>query len=205
MINKKLIFFTALSIAFSSSAFAKTEGNYVGLNLINTSTSYQFDSGRVRNDNYSFGVDYKYAFNFGKLFVAPGLFYDHNALSESVSIYSANDRFALNTKFSYGVKVNVGYDVTDKFAPFFVLGHSQTRLDASNYGPNLSFVKESYTNEGFVYGLGFKYSVSNDVDVNAAYELTQYYFTSNLDAVVDGTDKLNSDYKVARLGVSYKF
>jgi len=205
MINKKLIFFTALSISFSSSAFAKTEGNYIGLNLINTSTSYQFDSGRVRNDNYSFGVDYKYAFNFGKLFVAPGLFYDHNALSRSVNASSDNDRISLNTKFSYGVKVNIGYDITDKFAPFVILGHSQTRLDYSVYGPNTSFYKQSLTQEGFVYGLGFKYSVSDNVDVNAAYELTQYSLTSNLDAVAGGTDHLNSDYKVAKLGVSYKF
>ena len=209
MINKKLLISASLiaSIA-SASAFAKTEGHYVGASVINTSSETSFDQDNHRNDKYSFGVDYKYAFNYEKFFLAPSVFYDHNALTEEVTLTAApftGVKLTNNTKYSYGAKLLIGYDVTDKFAPFAIVGHSQTRSDGSSYGPGFAFVKESSTNEGMVYGLGFKYSLNEKVDLNASYELTQFGLSSNLDGVVGGSDKLNSTYKVARIGASYRF
>lgn len=205
MINKKLLISASLiaSIA-SASAFARTEGHYVGASVINTSSETSFDQDTHRNDKYSFGVDYKYAFNCEKFFLAPGVFYDHNALTEEVTLTSGA-KIASNTKYSYGVKLLIGYDVTDKFAPFAIVGHSQTRGDGSSYGPGFVFTKETSTDEGMVYGLGFKYSLNDKVDLNASYELTQFGLSNNLDGIVGGSDKLNSTYKVARIGASYRF
>lgn len=206
---KKIILTTAIIGAISSSSsFAKTEGNYAGVNLINTSSTIKediFTNEKHRNDNYSFGVDYKYAFNFGGFFVAPGVFYDHNAQNSDYSI-ADGDRASFNIKSSYGVKANFGYDVTDKLSPFVTLGYSVTRVDGSVYGSNFSKVlKESFNEEGLVYGLGLKYDLTKEFSVNASYEITQFGLNSNLDAVVGGTDKLNSSYKVAKLGLAYNF
>jgi hypothetical protein len=56
-----------------------------------------------------------------------------------------------------------------------------------------------------VYDAGLKYSLNDKVDLNAAYEITQFGLSSNLDGVIVGNDKLTSSYKVAKIGVSYKF
>ena len=198
---KKILVVSAILAIFSTNSFAKTEGNYVGISLINSSTVNSYaDGGKDRNDNISLGADYKYAFNFGGFFIAPGLFYDHNALSQN-TLYSGTS-FNANLKYSYGIKANIGYDVTDSFAPFLTIGHSQTR---NSYGTNNFNYKENYTNEGMILGAGFKYSLNDSVDLNASYEIVQFGLTSNVGAVIGGTDKINPTYKVARVGASYHF
>lgn len=210
MINKKLLIIaTAIITTISFGAQAKTQGNYLGLNLINTSTTNRDDAlenQKHRNNNYSFGVEYKYAVNFDSFFLAPGIFYDHNAQNSDFSI-ADGDRASINIKSSYGIKANIGYDVTEKFSPFITTGYSVTRLDASVYGPSFANeeLKESFNQEGFVYGLGFKYDFTKELSLNAAYEITQFGLHSNLDGAIGGSDKLNSDYKVAKIGVSYNF
>jgi outer membrane autotransporter protein len=191
----------------SSTSFAKTEGAFVGLNLINSETKIRTtgdDSQIHRNDSYSYGLEAGYAFNFNNFFIAPNVFFNDNNLKSDHSF--GEDRNSQNFKHSYGVKVNLGYDVTDKFSPFLILGHSETRLDESTYGPNYDRILKEYgTREGFVYGLGVKYSLTDNIGINAAYELTQFGLTSKIGAVLDGTDNLSYDYRLARVGVSYNF
>jgi len=176
---KKLLILTSLiSFLTTANASAKTEGNYVGLNFIDTASSNQ-----NHNSNFGLGADYKYAFNFGGLFLAPGVFYDYNRLSQPNSP---------TLKYSYGAKLNIGYDVTDKFAPFVTVGASQTRIQES-------------AKNGMLLGVGFKYALNSDVDFTAAYEMTQFGLAGKAGSVIDGTDKINATYRVAKVGATYHF
>lgn len=208
MLNKKLLCTTALvASVLSFNASAKTQGNYVGLNLIRTeskATDTEYYQTRHRYDNFSFGVDYKYAFNFNNFFIAPGIFFDNNAHDNNYSL-GDGDRASLNGKYNYGAKIDFGYDLTEKFSPFVTLGHSETRLSYSEYGPNVQSVKYDHTQEGLIYGLGFRYSLTDSVSLNAAYEITKFNGTKNFDDLVVGNDKVDSDYRVAKLGVAFNF
>ncbi len=185
MTNKKLL--AAVSIAATiatSSAFAKTEGSYVGLDLL--ATKYKiFNSDNSRKDDidYGVGVNYKYALNFDNVFVAPGVFYNYNN-AEVKNEFGGK----VKIKYSYGVKADIGYDITDKIATFVTLGYQESRHEAS-------FVDNS-TQEALIYGVGGKYSLTNNVDVALAYEYSNY----NQSGVPNSINP-----EVVKLGVAYKF
>ena len=207
MINKKLLVAIAITTSIlSASANAKTQGHYVGLNLINTSTveTNALGSGQKhRNDNFSVGADYKYAFNFDKFFVAPGIFYDYNNNNADYASWTG-EMYSGDLAYSYGAKVDFGYDVTDKFSPFVTIGYSETRSSGTYYDTS-EYYREDFTDEGLVLGLGLRYAINDMLSINASYEATQLGGASNLDAIIGGTDKINPAYKVIKLGVAYNF
>ncbi len=210
MFNKKFLFAATIAVsAFSFNALAKTEGNYVGLNLINTygKTTVEVIGGSIthhEHSKFSVGADYKYAFNFNKFFIAPGIFFDNNDGSDDFAL-PETIRYSRKLKNSYGLKADFGYDITEKFSPFVTLGYSITRYSSSYYRGGYNLVKETASNEGLVYGLGLRYNLNKCWSAVAAYELTQFGLNSNLDAIVGGTDKLSYTYKVAKLGLAYNF
>lgn len=194
----KKLFIVASIIGFltSSLAMAKTEGNYVGVDLLNTTyESMGTDSnngkggGKYHASDIGYGINYKYAFNFNNFFVAPGVFLDRNKVSakfQDDQLESNRDKL----RYSYGVKLNLGYDVTDEAAIFAVLGYGESKMKWSN-----SLDSTNFKSESIIYGLGAKYSVTQNIDVNFGYETSKYQ--------ADGSP--NFDIDVTRLGVSYKF
>jgi len=193
----------------SGVAHAKTEGHYVGLNLINTEVESKARLNDVvedesKADKFSGGISYKYAFNFKGFFAAPELFYDLNK-TKSRATDSLGTGYNTEVKNSYGVKLNLGYDITDKFAAYAIVGHSVSRVK-SHFSGNLSGGvdpnPENFNQEAFIYGLGMKYDVANNISVNFSYEMFQFGLSND---VFNTTDKINPDYRVARLGVAYNF
>lgn len=208
MLNKKLLLLAFFTSTISFNAFAKTEGNYLGLNLINTQTHTKAVASGVGTTEHShnatsFGFDYKYAFNFNRYFIAPGIFYDFNNTNDDFGMQNGV-RFSNNIQNSYGAKADFGYDGNDGLSPFLTLGYSITRQTTSSYG-NIGFSKSPQNNEGLLYGIGLRYNINNSLSLVAAYEITQFNLNSNFDAVIDGTDKISSDYKVMKLGIAYHF
>lgn len=179
----------AVIASFSVTSFAKTEGSYLGLGLINTNLKINQGAGKIANSNQpSVGLSYKYAVNFNNVFVAPELFYDFNSNKNKVG----GDGFAIRLNQSYGAKLNIGYDVTDKIAPYALIGYSMARLGVSDpeNGP------ERLTQEALVYGLGVKYQVCNNMSANAGYEMNRFN---------KGDVRKFVSYNVARIGVAYNF
>jgi opacity protein-like surface antigen len=164
MLNKKLLAAASVAaIVSSSGAFAKTEGNYVGVDLLATTYKTSDRSDKHADTRVGFGVNYKYAFNFDGLFIAPGVFYNaNNAKSEHQGWEEKLDN-------SYGIKADLGYDLTDNFAPFVTFGYQENRLEyaAANGSSN-------WTSESLIYGVGAKYSVADNIDVSLAYEHVDY-------------------------------
>jgi len=206
---KKFLITSAALAIFSTNAFAKTEGSYVGLSLINTELESAASLNGVKEDEgkanqFSGGVSYKYSFNFNGFFAAPELFYDLNR-TKSRATDSGGTHYNSEVKNSYGVKLNLGYDITDKFAAYAIVGHSISRMK-SHFSGNLSGgvdpTPENANREAFIYGLGMKYDIANNISVNFSYEISQFNLSND---VFNTTDKINPDYRVARLGVAYNF
>lgn len=202
--KKLLTIATSLFFIASANSFAKTEGNYAGINLIRTNAEYVDINGLNKEDNnVSFGIDYKYAFNYNGLFLAPGIFYNDNDVIAKSVWNSGGVTDTNHLRYSYGFKLEAGYDINNKISLFGIVGHSENRINFSRVSASAGYLRRfDSTREAFIYGLGAKYSLSDNLDLVAAYELSQY---SKSDDVFNDTDNLNSDYEVARIGLSFNF
>jgi opacity protein-like surface antigen len=195
MVNKKLLAVVSLTAAIStSSAFAKTQGHYVGVDLIATKyKDINIVSGTRENDvDYGVGINYKYAINFNNFFVAPGVFYNYN--NAELQVGGGLIDLTSGLKNSYGVKADFGYDVTDKFAPFVSFGYQENRIEVTS--SDFAALNGGTTLESLTYGVGAKYSVMSNVDVSLVYEYVNYN-----KSVFENS--LNID--VVKLGASYRF
>lgn len=204
MRNKKLFLATTLiALSSTSSAFAKTEGNYIGLDLGSDHASMKYynpvsESQKNESDaSVSVGVSYKYAFNFNNIFIAPGLFYESLGLSTDDSLF-ANlfVRDSVDIEDRSGLKVDVGYDLNDKWALYFTNG-----LAGVNYRVNWeNFEEKADRKWGYFYGLGVNYNISKRFMLNFEYNMQNI----NLNTPVSG-NKVDADISVAKVGISYHF
>jgi hypothetical protein len=195
--KKTIILATILGALVSSPAFARTEGNQVGLSLLKTDTSRLVENSQ--SDNIGVGIDYKYAFNFDRVFVAPGIFYDYNRVDASTyNAGSTTNTTQLKIHDSYGVKVNIGYDINDKWAAFVIGGLSNSDVSGGqNHNKNLNTGTKA--ERGLVYGVGAKYAINDMFDLNLGLERTNYDSGSGAATVV------NNSYSVVRVGTILKF
>lgn len=127
---EKLIVATSIIATFTaSSAFAKNEGNIVGVNLLRASNINQYQKsgsasanyGKFKDSSTGLGVSYKYAFNFDNVFLAPGVFFDKLGLKAK-----DQDGDSVSSNYRYGTKLDVGYDITDSFAAYLSTGLANT-------------------------------------------------------------------------------
>ncbi|MFC1659667.1 outer membrane beta-barrel protein [Pseudomonadota bacterium] len=186
-------FVGALSI---SSASAKTQGHYAGIDLINTNFETYDAIGEKKHDNdYGVGINYKYAFNINNFFVAPVLFYDNSNTQTKYSTSFMGGAAVVESsgrlRHRYGIRSDFGYDITDKFAVYGMFGYAELRIRRS--GDN---IKE----ESLLYGLGTKYSITKRLDVSTSYETSTYANKRD-----NRLKKFFMDVDVIRLGMSYKF
>jgi len=223
--SRNIIFVAAAFLAVTnSSSYAKTQGSYVDLNIIRTDisaikTNYQltdpatttigsadnseYDSFRD-DDKVSYGLAYKYAFNFDNgLFVAPSLFFDYSNVSASAD---TSTYYKKSLKHRGGVKANIGYDITDKLSFFVNGGYAYNRYKVATY-----YDGEIYKGSGYdfapSYGFGAKYSITDNLDLNLEYELSKITMEDpeiykNSLTIISETEL---DLRVLRFGVSYKF
>lgn len=181
--KKLLVITTIVGSLLASLASAKNAGNYVGVDLLNTRSD--FDTHSVAD--VGIGVNYKRVIDLDTFFIAPGVFFNNNA--------NENSDATAELEYSYGVKLDIGYDVNDKVAAFVTIGHSENRTD---------IITEKSTEEAFIVGVGFDYALDERLNLGLAYELSEYGKTRD---ALDTTDDYSagSQYEVVRLGLSYNF
>lgn len=206
---KKLIAITsAITVLVSASAFAKTEGNYIGLDLHRSVVSSRLvnlegasNNLRDQSSKTGLGISYKYAFNFDKMFIAPGFFYEklnnRNYSHDDENAGLGDSYFA--TKDRYGVRADFGYDVTDTTAVYATLGYANVgyttyRQDAHNPDNTSSNLSETRNKRkaGLLYGigamskindqfsLGFEYNTQR-LSVNSGDHLLVQHYKSTID------------------------
>lgn len=219
---KKLILITTLVASLStSSAFAKTEGSYAGIDVLrakaNVKTTKVSDT---NNDTYfdtnssdsqtGFGVQYKYAINMNDFFIAPGFFYENLGLEAKNS--DAVNQYEQSVKIQnrYGVKFDLGYDLMDNLAIYAPLGYSMVNyeLKTNDYFDSSSLVtKTTGRKSAFFYGLGLSFAATDKVVVNLEYNRSSINLVSggNVALIGNTTLKAKTNLDLIKLGVAYKF
>lgn len=214
--------FFSILLAFiftSNIAKAETSGHYVGISLINSlqeqlafdtqANPVAYHSSKYNYSNsISYGLNYRYAFNFGKFFVMPEIYYDYNdSNNNNFEKVGANTYFTLSRiKHSVGVKANIGYDFTDDIAGYVTFGHGELRADVDRGAFNGSGRASSriiLTDEYFVFGLGVKYSINDKFDLGLSYEALKEKKTDDL---FNDTDTFRDPaLQITRINLLYNF
>lgn len=186
---------SVIAVLASSAAYAATEGNYAGLNLIQsqfTTQQTQPTKGAKAYDknNNGFGLSYKYAFNMDGMFVAPGVYFNeyHGNKNEGV-------------RYGYGVRADFGYDINDKVAPYIVLGFGRLNVKSLALSGNTATKAKAFNKNTFMYGIGVKLAAADNIDVS--FEVNRQSF--DLTNKKASTSKFKDKLQVVQLGVSYKF
>ena len=180
--KKIFICFTASLALLSSLAMAKTEGNSIQLNLIQTTVEFS-EGVSVEGDDIGFGVAAKHAINLGNNFyIAPGAFYDHNNTEITID---NNNKGSLD--YSYGAGLDIGYDLNNQLSIFANVAWVEGRITAETNGIESSVDSE----EDYYYGLGLKYAIDKQLSASLAYN------TAEIDE--------NLDISTIKLGVAYNF
>jgi opacity protein-like surface antigen len=211
----------------TSQAYAKTEGNYVGIDVLrstakvkststlasdNVGSSESYYNHSKKDSAYGFGLDYKYSFNFNNFFVAPGVSYEFLNNDVKAGYGSSSTNFfsqSVKLKSSVSLRANLGYDINDQFAFYVPVGISQFSYDMQTTdvsgGSTVNSKKSNHKSAAFI-GFGFSYEPVKNWVVNLEYNKYQNLKLTSGTATVDGgqiSAKTNVD--VMKLGLAYRF
>ena len=207
----------------------KTQGHYVGFDVIGMQGKYTEDSSRIisgKRTNTSksastdtgggVGLNYKYAFNFNDVFIAPGIFAEGLAMeiNSTDQHHGYRAQYAeVNIKSRHGVLVNLGYDVNDYLAPYLMAGYSwvhyRTRNFLGNSTKNQSAAETSMVGSG-IYGAGLKVNYDQNVSLNIEFNTQKFNTKTNTDVPLNTAARqyiavFPVRLNTLKLGVSYKF
>jgi len=147
------------------------------------------------------GVNYKHAFNFDNVFLAPGVFFEH--LGSKTKYRDEYFRTDASIDYRYGAKLDLGYDIADNFAAYFTNGLSVVNYRFKDHFDNGMFtddVKKSGRKIGYFYGAGLSYKINKEFALNLEYNAQK-----SLLKIDNYGGKLSSKIRVAKIGVSYNF
>lgn len=145
-------------------------------------------------------------------FLPPGIFFEQhdttthgNGINGSSNIAYLN-RLRINNR--YGIKADLGYDVTDRIAPYFTSGYSRISYNAQNTitrsGITYSDQKNSSLGDWF-YGAGLKLKYNNDISINIEYNYQKFSAKTAVRDTKNYNGVYNTSLSVAKIGVFYNF
>jgi len=218
---QKLIFIIFITI--SSGANARTVGNYIGIDLIQTTLRFSSDkkfTDKTINSGFtnpvaktSYGFQYGYAVNILGLFVAPTLIYEFN---DARNLFNRTAQYAevrkdhygkgfAKIKERYGAKLNIGYDITNNLGVYGLVGYA-----VNNYSSYNSIYYDKYYQEGKLsenpwattngkktapfFGGGLKIKIYNYWSINAEYNFTKFKIKTNAK-----TQQINDNTVISKL------
>lgn len=130
-----------------NSAYSRTVGSYAGVSAIFSEGTFNErynsdkvgvghnipfdDTERFNREKGGFGLNYSYAFNQNGLFVMPEIFYERNNLVIAKNPPLRQRQLEISNRF--GLKLNIGYDLTRNFSPFISAGYSGIDYTSTNY------------------------------------------------------------------------
>ncbi len=226
---KKTLSLIAIVISLlSSKAYAKTEGNYVGIiasrNIVkikNTSTLASdniegmnpFYNHRNKNSKYGFGLNYKHAYNFNNFFVAPEIAYERFNNKINSGFFDETDNYfsqKIKLKNAISLRSNFGYDFNDQLAfyiPFGItrLGYVFDTVDIG--GDDRKFTKKTNNQSATLIGFGLSYEPIKNWIFNLEYNKYQNFKLTSLEKATNdgGTINAKTNLDAIKLGLSYRF
>lgn len=225
--KKTLSLIAIVGSLLATSAYAKTEGNYLGIDVLrstakvkststlasdNVGSSAPYYNHNKKDSAYGVGLNYKYAFNFNNFFVAPGISYEFLNNDAKAGYGSSSTNFfsqSVKLKSSVSLRANLGYDINEQFAVYVPVGVSQFYYDINTSdasgGSSVSQKKSSSKSAAFI-GFGFSYEPVKNWVMNLEYNKYQNLKLTSGTATIDGgqiSAKTNVD--VVKLGLAYRF
>jgi len=218
--SKLLITFFLLfaQSAFAAENFMGMKGNaYVGLDLLTTRIDHRYtavhnifgspSTYKRSNDGLGYGINAGYKISKNDFFIAPELFYERLD-TKSPDFYNSSAQYGdkLRIRGRYGVKLNLGYNITDKISAFVNYGYASV-----GYRQEFRSVDRFYgqTKSGALYGFGFAYKLNNNFDIRLAYDIQQ--IKTNYDIAADTGGGIASGQadsikiKTYKVGLAYNF
>lgn len=208
--KKILVITSVIASMAATSAFAKTEGSYAGIDLLNTKVKYHqrytnastpsaLNVKPADSDSaIGLGVNYKYAFNMNGIFFAPGVIAEHN----DATVDSGIRRVTVENRL--GVKADLGYDVTDTLGVYATVGYvgvnykTRDGSTASNTG-----IKDGMAMD-WMYGFGVKHDCAQNVALSLEYNTQSLNLKTDTNvAALD--EKFRTKIDVIKVGLAYRF
>jgi len=221
----------------ASNSESKTEGSYAGLDLFGTKTTLivkntisseycsefqteikktlqingctYYEKPALTNNSYGLGLTYKYAFNFNKFFIAPGIFFEQNNYQAVSGTDGALTR--LQIKNRYGIRSDFGYDIK-RFAPYLTIGYAEVSYRSRSSGINASFNQVSSIKNGVngnvFYGAGLKFNLTSSLSLNTEYNFQKVTLKTTIHpSVQDYASKIDflTRMDTVKTGLYYKF
>ncbi len=210
---KKIIaIVSTLSVLASASAFAKTEGNYIGFDLhrasvdaIDNNLSQAADPRYVHRETSKTGVglSYKHAFNLGNnIFIAPGAFYERIGIKQYYSPNNGTDENRLSIKNRYGIRADIGYDINDNLAVYATAGVSRTGYKIALGDAHTGTLENDKSKLAMLYGVGFTSKVNEDLTLGFEFN-TQRFSVKQHDQSSDIRTKIVLDVYKVTLGYHF--
>lgn len=221
----KKIFVVTSAIATlmtSQAALAKTQGSYLGMDAISTKTTFYtrqnitetpYDVNQVpshSHTSYGFGLNYKYALNFNDFFIAPGLILEQNSVGGSR--VDGIDEERIQVRNRYGVKADIGYDISKTIAPYLTIGYAEvsykTRGSGVDVDGNLFTAVNNGQSGNWFGGAGVKLDIGNNFALNLEYNYQRIKANTTIPPqstfYLDKTSFMTR-LDIVKLGLSYNF
>ena len=171
-----------LAMLATSSAYAKTEGDYLGVSLLQSRAKSRYN-GSSSDTSIGYGIDYKHAFHFdNEVFLAPGIFYDRIGTSSN----------SISVRERVGVKLDLGYDFTHQFALYFTNGVASNRAKVNSHS--------DMSDLSYFYGIGALFHATRNVTLNVEYN-NQHFDANGPASSHDASTRL----QVMKVGIAYHF
>lgn len=149
--------FAIASFAISSAQAEGTKGLYIGANIARNHSHLN-----GREDIYrGYGANIKYAFNAHNAYIAPVVFFDK---LDNKSYDNGNE---LRATYRYGVKLDIGYDITRNLSAYVTGGAANVRYKTNYYATGNG--KHTDDKIAAVYGIGAKYVLTNNLGLTFEY------------------------------------
>ncbi|MES2962005.1 MAG: hypothetical protein V4694_06435 [Pseudomonadota bacterium] len=209
-----------------SNSGSRTEGSYAGIDVFGTRTTLNVTNGYVpgvcagqdcvyaekpalSNNSYGVGLTYKYAFNFDKFFIAPGIFLEQNN-HQAVS-GTDGDLKRLHIKNRYGIRSDFGYDI-GRFAPYLTIGYAEVAYKSRSGGydidDNRVSVIKNGVNGNVFYGAGLKVNLTSSLSLNTEYNFQRFAPKTTLSPLTQDyavKEAFRARMDTVKVGLYYKF
>jgi len=219
----------------------RTQGHYLGAsyNYVRTNFHEEYTYSEVptnsklkpssANNGYGFGLNYKYAFNFNKFYIAPGILWEkfYNKVEGAQANDPYFDRYGdlvqLDARYRYGITSDFGYDFNKFLSSYILFGYVATGLRVQN---GVADDRDRYVStsvdrldKNFLFGGGFNFKISDQVSLNLEANTQKFRVSSDVPSAyallsnMSGADynslNVKSGYvgriNVFKIGLSYNF
>jgi len=199
---KKLLIISSIVASMAVSSANAKDNAYVGFVLLASHAKNETidlnsgtNAGKSSQTAAGLGLNagYKIGFNNG-LFIAPEAFFDY-LNNKDTDKQDKNNTYTINSR--YGAKLNLGYDLNDKFSVFANYGLAnvgyQVSLGSSNESHGASKIAA-------IYGLGVAYNINEQLTVKLGAN-RQDFNTRGVDQGI----RIKNVIKTYSVGLAYNF